>query len=107
MRLLLPLCVFHGVLLSMSAIETQGYGDLFALFRAVLRKAVVVDGAVFADLEFVFEVGFIELEATTEFSTVACSRKKTATATNKVIPTSRRRAFNLVVLPTKFNPIWY
>ncbi|MEE2663256.1 MAG: hypothetical protein VX681_03990 [Myxococcota bacterium] len=32
-RLLLPLCVFHGVLLSMSAIETQGYGDLFALLH--------------------------------------------------------------------------
>ena len=32
-RLLLPLCVFHGVLLAMSALETQGYGDLFALLH--------------------------------------------------------------------------
>ncbi|MEO2237410.1 MAG: hypothetical protein ABGW95_04110, partial [Candidatus Poseidoniia archaeon] len=32
-RLLLPLCVFHGTLLVMSAIETQGYGDLFVLLH--------------------------------------------------------------------------
>ena len=31
--MLLPLCVFHGTLLLMSAIETQGFGDLFALLH--------------------------------------------------------------------------
>jgi hypothetical protein len=32
-RLLLPLCGFHAALLAMSAVETQGYGDLFALLH--------------------------------------------------------------------------
>lgn len=32
-RLLLPLCIFHGFVLAMSALEVQGYGDLFALLH--------------------------------------------------------------------------
>jgi len=33
-RLVLPLCVFYGAIVAMSAIEVQGYGDLFALLHA-------------------------------------------------------------------------
>ena len=31
---MLPLALFYGVIVAMSAIETQGYGDLFALLHA-------------------------------------------------------------------------
>jgi len=32
-RLLLPLCLFHAAILGISALEVQGYGDLFALLH--------------------------------------------------------------------------